>query len=66
MDPNNCGCNGFWLENLEIGAAFNVYNCMNKEKLTVANFIASSENCSVEIINFNDILELSHSIKELS
>lgn len=38
---------------------------MDKNKLSIVNFIASSENCSIETIHFNDIVELSKSIKEL-
>ena len=55
----------YWFESLKIGSSFNVYSCMDKKRLSIVNCIASSENCSIETINFNDILELSKSIKEL-
>ena len=56
----------FWFENIEVGAAFNVYNCMSRQRQSVVSFIASSGNCSVESINFNDVVQLSKSIPELS
>ena len=39
---------------------------MSKDRLSIVNFIASSENCCIETINFNDVFQLSKSIKELS
>ena len=46
----------YWFESLKIGSSFNVYSCMDKTRLSIVNIIASSENCSIETINFNDIL----------
>lgn len=56
----------YWLDNLEKGTCFSVYNCFDRRRSQIVDFYASSQTCVIQSININELENLAQNIIALN
>ena len=65
LDPDTNELQSYWLDTIEKGACFSVFNCFSNTK-SMVNFYAASPNCIINTINAKDLENLGKEIIPLN